>query len=52
MKCRIVLSGKSPKQLDKIGRKEAQILEAFLFKRLQSIENPRSIGAALSGAYA
>jgi mRNA interferase RelE/StbE len=52
MNWRIVLSDKSPKQLDKMGRKEAQIIEAFLFKRLQSMENPRSIGAALTGVYA
>ena len=51
MNWRIVLSEKSPKQLDKLGRKEAQIIESFLFKRLQFMDNPRSIGAALTGPY-
>ena len=51
MNWRIVLAGRSPKQLDKLGRKEAQIIEAFLFKRLQHMDNPRSIGAALTGAH-
>lgn len=45
----IELSAAAEKELQKLGSVEARYILKFLFQRVQPLDNPRSIGAALRG---
>lgn len=48
----VEVSKKSQKSLDKIDKKQATRIVEFLETKLATDENPRELGAALSGAWA
>lgn len=46
----IELSRIAEKKIEKLGTEPARRILLFLFERIASSENPRALGAALSGA--
>jgi mRNA interferase RelE/StbE len=48
----VIVSKKSQKSLDKIDKKQATRIVDFLEDKLATHENPRDLGAALSGQWA
>jgi mRNA interferase RelE/StbE len=50
MAWQIELSKEAEKQIDKLGTVAAKRILAFLHERVSSVENPRQLGAALTGS--
>jgi mRNA interferase RelE/StbE len=49
MACSIELGPKAQRQLKELDHQIARRLSRFLYERIASLENPRSIGEALKG---